>query len=94
MPIGNQAGYSTASLNAELAQVAVNFHNAADHAEDFFQRINSLGVAGLKAIGFDDTTANAFFTLANQMNTAAMVWFGTATQPGMFNYDNASAAAR
>ncbi len=94
MAIGNQASYSTASLNAEMAQVAVNLHNANDHAEDFFSRVNALGVAGLKAIGFDDATANAFFTLANQMNTAALVWFGQATQPALFNYDNASAAAR
>jgi hypothetical protein len=94
MPIGNQATYSTTSLNNEIAQVAINFHNAADHAQDFFERINALGVAGLIAIGFDTATADKFFTLANQMNTAAMVWFGDAAQTPPFNFDDASAAAR
>lgn len=94
MPIGNQASYSTNSLNTEIAQVAVNFHNAADHAQDFFERVNALGVNGLQAIGFDAPTANAFFTLANEMNTAALIWFGQAIQDPAFNYDNASAAAR
>jgi len=94
MALGNQASYSTNSLNGELATVAVNLHNANDHAEDFFARINKLGVVGLKNIGFDDATANAFFTLANQMNTAALVWFGNIAQPVAFPYDDASAAAR
>jgi hypothetical protein len=94
MPIGNQAGYSTSSLNTEIATVAVNFHNAADHAQDFFERVNKLGTAGLIAIGFDAPTATLFFTLANQMSTAANVWFGSANQPVAFPYDDASAAAR
>lgn len=94
MAIGNQASYSTSSLNSEMAQVAVDFHAAAGHAKDFFDRVNALGVAGLQALGFDAPTANAFFTLANQMNTAALIWFGQATQPQTFNYGNASAAAR
>lgn len=92
--IGNQASYSIASLNIEIAQVATDFHNAADHAIDFFERVNALGVSGLQALGFDAPTANAFFTLANQMNTAGQVWNGAATQPAVFNYDNASSAAR
>lgn len=96
MAIGNQASYSTSSLNTEIAQVASNFHNAADHAIDFFERINALGVSGLQGIGFDSATAAAFFTLANQMNTAALIWMGQITQSQYqtFNYDNASAAAR
>lgn len=94
MPIGNQVNYSTSSLNAELGQVALEMHSANDHAADFFERVNKLGVAGLKNIGFDDPTANAFFTLANQMNTAAFVWLGTVNQPQAFPYDDASAAAR
>ena len=94
MAIGNQANYSTSSLNTEIAQVAINFHNAADHAIDFFERINALGIAGLQAIGFDAPTANAFFTLANEMNTAGQIWMGNAIQNPTFNYDNASAAAR
>jgi len=94
MAIGNQTLYSVTSLNAELGQVALEMHSANDHAADFFERINKLGVAGLQAIGFDGPTATAFFTLANQMNTAAFVWFGTANQPVAFPYDDASAAAR
>ena len=92
--IGNQASYSITSLNVEIAQVAVDFHNANVHGQDFFERVNALGIAGLEALGFDAPTANAFFTLANQMNTSAQIWFGLATQPAVFNYDNASAAAR
>lgn len=92
--IGNQASYSITSLNTEIANVASNFHNAADHAIDFFERVNALGIAGLQTIGFDAPTATAFFTLANQMNTAALVWMGQVTQSQSFNYDNASAAAR
>lgn len=92
--IGNQASYSITSLNTELAQVAVDLHNANDHAVDFFERVNKLGTAGLQAIGFDAATATAFFTLANQMNTAGQVWFGSVNQPAAFPYDDASAAAR
>ena len=94
MAIGNQTTYSVTSLNAELAQVAMDMHNANDHAIDFFERINKLGTAGLQNIGFDAPTATAFFTLANQMNTAGQVWNGAATQAALFNYDDASAAAR
>jgi len=94
MAIGNQTTYSIASLNAELALVANEMHDANSHAEDFFARINALGTAGLQAIGFDGPTANAFFTLANQMQTSAAIWFGNATQGSLFNFDNAAAAAR
>jgi len=94
MAIGNQASYSTSSLNTEIAQVAIDFHNAADHARDFFERVDALGVVGLKAIGFDDATANQFYTLADAMNTAAQVWFGQAKQSQIVNFDAASAAAR
>jgi hypothetical protein len=94
MAIGNQTSYSVTSLNAELGQVATEMHDANSHATDFFERINKLGTAGLQAIGFSASDATAFFTLANQMNTAGFVWFGTASQPVAFPYDDASAAAR
>ena len=93
MAIGNQVNYSTASLHTELGQVAMEMHTANDHAADFFERINKLGVTGLKNVGMDDATANAFFTLSSQMNDAAGVWFGTHAQ-AQFPFDDASAAAR
>lgn len=94
MSIGNQAGYSITSLNAEIANVAVNFHNSADHAQDFFERINALGVVGLKAIGFSEADANNYYNIANTMNLAALIWFGQATLPAVNNFDLASAAVR
>lgn len=94
MAIGNQASYSTTSVNAELAQVATNFHNAADHAEDFFSRINKLGLTGLQSIGFDAPTATLILSLSGQMNEAARIWFGIQALANPFNYDDASAAAR
>jgi hypothetical protein len=94
MAIGNQVNYSTASLHAELGQVALEMHAANDHASDFFERVNKLGVTGLKNVGMDDATANAFFTLSNQMSAAANVWFGSSNQAVAFPYDDASAAAR
>jgi hypothetical protein len=94
MPIGNQASYSTVTVNAELAAVATEMHNANAHATDFFERINKLGVTGLQALGFSPADANAIFTLANQMNSAGLFWFGTLPTPTVFPYDDASAAAR
>lgn len=94
MAIGNQASYSTTSVNSELAQVAVNFHNAADHAQDLFERINKLGTGGLQAIGFDAATATQILSLCGQMNEAARIWFGLQNLANPFNYDDASAAAR
>lgn len=94
MAIGNQVNYSTSSLNTELAQVAKEMHDAHDHARDFFLRINKLGIAGLQVIGFDAPTSTSYFTLANQMNSVALIWFGTGTQSATFPYDDASAAAR
>jgi hypothetical protein len=94
MAIGNQTTYSVTSLNAEMGTVAVNFHNAADHAQDFFERIRGLGVQGLKDIGFDPVIAQTFFDTANLMNTAALVWFGQAAQTPASNFDDATAKAR
>jgi hypothetical protein len=94
MAIGNQTTYSVTSLNAELGDVAVGMHNANSRANDFFERINKLGVAGLKNIGFDDATANAFFAAAGQLNDAYLLWVGQLVKSPAFNFDDATAAAR
>jgi hypothetical protein len=94
MAIGNQTSYSITSLNTELGQVAVEMHNANNHANDFFERINKLGVAGLKNIGFDDATANAFFATTGQLNDAYLLWIGQIVKNPAFNFDDATAVAR
>jgi hypothetical protein len=94
MAIGNQTTYSTSTLHAELGQVALDMHNANAHASDFYERINKLGVAGLKNIGMDDATANAFFAAASQLNDASRLWIGQLVKDPAFNFDDATAAAR
>lgn len=94
MAIGNQATYSTSSLNAELASIAQEMHDANARAMDFFERVNGLGIAGLTVIGFGVTDGQNFFTTANYLNTMAMLWFGQASQAASFNFDNATAIAR
>jgi hypothetical protein len=94
MAIGNQVNLGTSELNTEIAHVAIEFHNAAQHAKEFFERINSLGVAGLQNIGFTANDAQTFFDTSNQMNTAAGVWYGTLAQNPAFNFDDATAKVR
>ena len=94
MAIGNQATYSTSSLNSELASIAQEMHDAHSRAMDFFERVNGLGIAGLSTIGFGVTDGQNFFATANYLNTMALLWFGQATQTPSFNYDNATAIAR
>jgi len=101
MPIGNQVNLSMNQLNIDIGEVAVNFHSSARAAIDFFERVNSIGVAGLANLGFDNTVvrpngktdAQNFFDTANQMNTAGLVWFGT-IGTAAFNFDDATAIVR
>jgi tetrahydromethanopterin S-methyltransferase subunit F len=94
MAIGNQTTYSMASLNAELADVAKTVEDAHLKAQEFFGRINALGVSGLTTIGFVGTDAQAFFDTANYLNTDARVYFGIATVASPFNFSDATAKAR
>jgi len=93
MPIGHQVSLSMAQLNIEIGEVGTDFHNAARRAQDFFERINSLGIAGLVNVGFTQPDAQAYFDAANSMNTASKVWFGDVGTPP-FNFDDETAKVR
>lgn len=94
MAIGNQTTQSLSSLNAEIGQVATDMHNVNNNAREFFERVNAMGVQGLKDIGFAPADAQSFFDVANYMNTSAGVWFGLLAQTPAFPFDDATAKAR
>lgn len=87
MTVGNQA--SESGLNATLGQVAVNIRNDLRQALNLFEYVNSIGTAGLQALGFSPADATAYFNTLNYLQTVAQVFFGTASQSPAFDFDNA-----
>jgi hypothetical protein len=94
MSVGNTTNQSTSGLNTQLGSVAVALRDACQDAIQYFQGVNSLGVAGLEAIGFTAQDATDLFTAANLMQSVALVYYGLATQAAAFNYDNGLSEAR
>ncbi len=94
MAIGNQVNSSISSLNTEIAQVAIDLHNAARHAVDFFERIDARGIQGLKDIGFTDIDAESFYDISNSMNLAGLLWFGQAALPAKSDFSTTTAKVR
>lgn len=95
MAVGFTTNVSTSQVNADLGSVAVQLRDACKRAIEFFQGVNVLGIAGLQSqLGMTLTDATDLFNQANQMQTVAQVYFGTAAQTPAFNFDAALAEAR
>jgi hypothetical protein len=86
MAVGNVP--SVAQLNGSIFQLASQLHTLMGQISGLQQWTVAEGTAGLEAIGFDSADATTFMSLLNYMNTVASVYFGTATQPGEYNFDN------
>jgi hypothetical protein len=79
-------------LNSQAAQLAGQWRSIAEQTTYFQAYINSLGTAGLQALGFTSGDATTMVTMSNYMLTLAQVFQGTATQGSEFNFQNALVA--
>lgn len=94
MAIGFQTNNSISQINSDLGDTAVALRDACHKAITLFQGINSLGVAGLQAIGFSAQDAQDTFNAANHMQTVAALYYGNASQANPFNFDDSLSEAR
>ena len=75
MSIGAQT--NTTTVNAQLAQLAINLRNDLQACTNFYQWCVSEGTAGLEAIGFDSTDAGSLTTMASYMRKYSVIgWDG------------------
>lgn len=87
MAIGNQA--SVAGINQTLGSLAISLRDRCDDINNFFEWVNSLGQAGLVALGFSSGDATSVINMASYLHTISGVYYGTVTQGTLFNFDNA-----
>lgn len=95
--IGYQSNLNLSQLNNILGANAVAMRAACEESLRFFNEVvNVLGVTGLQASPFNMTAtdAQAFFNVANYLQTVAQIYFGLIAQAVAFNFDTATAAAR
>lgn len=87
MAIGVQS--TVQQVNQELSSYAIQMRNLMQEIQDFNMSIADLGTAGLEAIGYTATDAPNVVSQAAVLNTMAAVYYGTATQATLFNFNNA-----
>lgn len=87
MAIGSQP--NEAQLNSQAAAIAGQFRTNAQQALALQGYVIGLGQAGLVALGFAPADGTALTTSVNYMATLAQVYQGSATQPTLFNFQNA-----
>ena len=82
MSIGAQA--STASINQQLTNLAVQLRNIMQQITNLSTEINAgdAGEANLEGIGFDQGDADAVLSSLGYMSTVAGVYYGTVQQGG------------
>jgi hypothetical protein len=85
--IGNQP--NQAQLNSQAAALAGQFRSNAQQALALQSYVVGLGNAGLVALGFTSADGTALTNCVNYMATLAQVYQGSATQPTLFNFQNA-----
>jgi hypothetical protein len=97
MPVGNQP--TVASVNQQIAQIAMQMRNVMQAAANLSAGVNGqgTGLATLEAIGFgsdanpdnpgDVSDAQLALTMVSYLNTQAGVYYGSATQPSEFNFN-------
>lgn len=78
-------------MNDQVGQIAVNLRNACQSIVNMQNTLVAVGQPALVAAGFTSTDATNLMTAVNQLNTIAQVYYGTATQATMFNFNNVGA---
>jgi hypothetical protein len=82
-------------LNGVAGDIALKMRNICQAAMALNEYITTVGGAtGLQdpTIGFDSADATAFATAVNYLATISALYFGTASQPTNFDFDNAVSA--
>lgn len=97
MSVGNQA--TVASVNQQMAQIAMQMRNVMQAAVNLSEGVNGqgAGLATLEAVGFGSdanpnnpggvSDAQLALSMISYLNTPAGVYFGTATQPDAFDFN-------
>jgi hypothetical protein len=89
MAIGNQP--TVTSVNNDLSNYATQMRNLMQQVQEFNLEVAALGTTGLETVGFNATDAANVVSTAAIMNTVSAVYFGTATQATLYNFNNALA---
>lgn len=91
--IGNQL--TAQQLNVIVGQAAVQLRDACRNVINLQNMVVSQGLTGLEAapISLDAADAQAITTLVNQLYNHAATYFGLATVPTAFDFDNAASSA-
>jgi hypothetical protein len=102
---GVGAAIGSGQISNILTAMSVAYRNLNQQAANLFLEINGQGngLAVLVSLGFSNVTATSnplnpggitdaawALQLISYFNTQAGVWFGTATQPSEFNFNNAT----
>jgi hypothetical protein len=94
MSVGNTTTLSVTQLNKDLGTIAVAVRNDLTRALQFFQGVNSIGIAGLEGLGMSAQDATDFLNSANDLQTVASLYLGLASLPAEFDFDSALSEAR
>ena len=89
-------GYQGSDVNGPLGVLAVELRDACANILREWSYIETLGVAGLQAAPYNMASgdAQAMFNAYNYLQTVAGIYYGTASQPTDFNFDQALALVR
>jgi hypothetical protein len=102
MTVGAQS--NSASISQNITNLSVALRNLLQSASNLSLQINGTGtgLATLEAMGFGSTANDAnpgsisdaayALQLIGYLNTIAEIYYGDATQPATFDYNNALAA--
>jgi hypothetical protein len=101
MPVGAGSQPTAATTNQDLTNIAVAMRNVMEAASNLNKEVTGAesGLTYLESIGFGSAAnsdnpgavSDAQFALnmIGYLNTLALVYYGGATQPSAFNFDNA-----
>lgn len=101
MPIGAGSQPTVATINQDLTNIAVAMRNVMRAAVELNTQVtgSESGLTYLEEIGFGSAAnpgnpgqvsdAQLALTMIGYLSTPAGVYFGTATQPSAFDFDNA-----
>jgi hypothetical protein len=83
-----------ALFNNQLTSFAIQLRHLCDQISDINLQIAKQGTAGLQAMGASPADAADIMNRWGQINTIASLYFGTATQASVFNFDDALSNVR
>lgn len=86
--------YNSDQLRWRASQLAARRRTLELDVTEFHAYIARLGTGGLEAAGFTPDDAAEYLRLADVHGTVADIYFGTAAQPGPYDFDDALTALR